>query len=180
MILGDNQPLDNDQGNITTCSNKFNYYHIMWANVSDSHSDENDFLVNPPSQAAARKNTLRTRQVVSIAHDDIVAGRIRYVHVDIQYSQGESKIQISAVVLGANLTEVGKFNEFMSSDCDGPLSTSMTINEVWARFVQFVETNIGRDRTGMLLAWGGEASKFFSLHRCQVWSTAAWHASGPQ
>ena len=121
----------------------------------DSGNDTNSWDTEAPEMS------IRTRQVVSIAHDDIVAGRICYVHVDIQYSQGDSKIQISAVVLGANLTEVGQFNEFVSSDSDGLLSTSMAINEVWARFVQFVETNIGRDRVGMLLAWGGEASKFF-------------------
>eukprot|EP00956_Cyclotella_meneghiniana_P009824 scaffold13624_cov38-Cyclotella_meneghiniana.AAC.1 len=121
----------------------------------DSSNDTNSW------EAEAPEMSIRTRQVVSIAHDDIVAGRIRYVHVDIQYSQGDSKIQISAVVLGTYHNEVGKFNEFASPDCDGPLSTSMPIDEVWARFVQFVETNIGRDRAGMLLAWGGEASKFF-------------------
>eukprot|EP00956_Cyclotella_meneghiniana_P020270 scaffold35496_cov60-Cyclotella_meneghiniana.AAC.1 len=116
-------------------------------------------------EAEAPEMSIRTRQVVSIAHDDIVAGRIRYVHVDIQYSQGDSKIQISAVVLGAYHNEVGKFNEFVPSDSDGPLSTSMPINE-----------GSGGDAVG--LGWRG--LQVFSLHRCQVWSTAAWYASGPQ
>lgn len=120
-------------------------------NNQNSYEEEDD-------KPAAPEKTVRKRQVFSIAHDDIIAGRIVYVHVGIQDGRAMCGLwQISAVILDAELNQVDQFNEFVRPE--DPVNAVCP----WPQFVQFVERNIDGNRVGMLLAWGGEASKLIHL-----------------
>jgi len=64
---------------------------------------------NLPTAAA---DTGRTRQVYSIAHTDMLAGKVVYIHVDLEHT-GVHVCQLSAVITDANGTNLGTFDEYV-------------------------------------------------------------------
>ena len=131
------------------------------------------------------------RRTESIAHDDIVNGKIVYVHVDVEDGGPLcGLLQISAVILDAEINQIGQFNHYVKPPDNAiwnevianeshhlhsnhpKILTAMSINIVWPEFVREIERHINGDKVGMLSAWTGEGSdcsKLFHLMEASQW-----------
>jgi len=135
---------------------------------------------NLPTAAAA---TGRTRQVYSIAHTDMLAGKVVYIHVDLEHT-GVHVCQLSAVITDANGTNLGTFDEYVrppahewnTTGCemshgykssDAFIKDADPIEQVWPRFTAKIESYLDNgNKVGMLIAWsgkGGDCGKLFEI-----------------
>ena len=142
-------------------------------------------------QPEAPPEITRACRIHSIAHEDIINRKVVYVHVDVEDGGPMcGLLQISAVILDADLNQIGQFNEFVkppdnaiwnevgANESHGyhkdhpSIVNAMPINLVWPRFCQFVERHINGEQVLMMLAWSGEGSdcsKIFHLTEVSQW-----------
>ena len=145
---------------------------------------------NQPAAAVPATTSTTKRKPsrqVSIAHDDIVAGKLVLAHVDIETTAGSDKeiIQLSCVLADYRTNEIiGEFDQYVQppKDTDWDLSVcqdthkilpnderiigAATIKEVWPKFVEFCESGIGAGgKVGAFVAWNGKTDleSFFRI-----------------
>jgi hypothetical protein len=140
-----------------------------------------------PSAPAPPKPKPRTK---SMAHEDILAKRIVYIHVNAEDGGPQcGLLRLSAIIQDSGFNTLGEFDKFVrppdgavwevqaSTESHGYKPTddfivnAQPIVEVWHLFVEEVERHLdGGSNIGMLMAWagkGGCCSKLINITEVQ-------------
>lgn len=152
---------------------------LLEGNMSVPNSTANQPAAAVPASTSAASTTKRKpSRTVSIAHEDMEAGKLVLVHVDIETTAGSDKeiVQLSCVMADYRTNQViGEFDEYVQppkdtdwdfTACQGThgllpndarITEALSIKEVWPKFVEFCESGIGAGaKVGAFVAWNGK------------------------
>ena len=176
----------------------------------DDEEEENDFLFGGGNDNnvddvemmeaglgsiddGAPSQNKKKRQYFSIAHEDILANNIVYIHLDLEHI-GTHVIQISVTFMNYKLECTTEWTSYIKPPADAEweehacrshklkATDACIINagsmlEVWPEFKEEVEKNLTGGKVGMLIAWGGKGSdcgKLFEITEAGDYKTFRW------
>ena len=158
---------------------------------SDSDEDEDDAAQEEQQdelvameEVAPNNNARKPRQKHSIAHEDIVSGKVVYFDTDLEDINHTDMVQLSCVASDQNGNILGEFDKFIKPPDDAEwlpercnshkytkdderIVNGKSIKEVWLDYVKFVESYLDKGaKVGMIRGWNGKGSemtKFFKI-----------------
>jgi hypothetical protein len=152
------------------------------AEDSDDSDDSDDCaslkeVLVPETQGSI---TTSTRRKYSMAHDDIVKGRLLFLHVDLEtggedvgviqiscvchdYTKNEVTATFNSYIQPPNYVKASSWNEHATRITglhhhSPEITNADQIDIVWPKFKDFCEKNIGELYVGCLVAWNGKGS----------------------
>ena len=170
--------------------------HVAEDNDDESDEEEEEELdIDPlvameeaaPVASTAAGGAGQPRRQHSIAHQDIIDGKIVFFDVDVECINDDDLIQLSCVISNANGDIIDVFDRFIKPPDDAPwlheackshkyekedprIMNAERIQSVWKAFVDTVESHLEEgNKVGMIRGWNGkgcEMTKFFKI--CEV------------
>jgi hypothetical protein len=170
--------------------------HAAEDNDDESDEEEEEELdIDPlvameeaaPVASTAGGGARQPRRQHSIAHADIIDGKIVFFDVDVECINDDDLIQLSCVISNANGDIIAVFDRFIKPPADAQwlheackshkyekddprITNAEGIKSVWKAFVDTVESHLDEgNKVGMIRGWNGkgcEMTKFFKI--CEV------------